>query len=131
MANREPPERLPGPTAGAVLWRTLPFIALATLAAPAMMVQAYVPAQDLWVAVWLTVAFVLLALFVRGLKRTRDLERAEVARGYTTMLQVAREQPQLWLFDAETGVPLSGPGEPRPADVRRGTVEAWLADRRS
>lgn len=121
------PQLLPGRSAGALLWAALRWVWLAVLAVPAMVVQAYVPYQAVWVAGWAVVAAVGVLLFARGLLHARDREREEVARGYTTMLQVARERPDLFLVDAETGTVLSAPGQARPPDVRRKTVQAWLA----
>lgn len=118
------PQLLPGPSTGALLWRALPWVGVAVLAAPAMAIQSAVPYQGLRVAAWLSVAIVALALFARGLVRARAREREEVGCGYTTVTEVARLRPELFLVDAPTRAVLSAPGQARPPDVRRRTVQA-------
>lgn len=124
------PRVLPGPSAGARFMRSLRFLAALSLAIPAAVFQSYVPYQSAWVTFSVSYFVVTLALWVASLVRAVKRQNAEMARGYTTVLYQANVHAELFLLDLDTLEVLSDPGETRPEDTRRKTLEAWRAARR-
>lgn len=120
---------LPGASAGRRFMGSLRYLAALGLAIPAAVFQSFVPYQDAWVTFAVSYFVVTLALWVAALVRAVKRQNAEIARGYTTVLQQANAHPGLFLLDMDTLEVLSGPGEPRPEDTRRKTLAAWRSAR--
>ena len=120
-----------GPTAAALGFRSLRWIGLASCCAIPVALESLLPSRlvALWGSGWLLVALALLGLFFRDSFRSRHVEKEEVALGYTTALTTANEQPHLFLLDRNSQKVLSGPGEPRPLNIRKSETEKALARR--
>lgn len=126
------PERtLSGPSAAALGFRSLRWIALASACAIPVGLESFLPAGLVvpWAIGWVLTALALLALFFRDSLHSRSTEKREVALGYTTALTTANSQPRLFLLGRRTLHVLSGQGEPRPLNIRKDETEKALVRR--
>ena len=126
----ETPRRfVPGPTAAALGFRSLRWIALASSCAVPISLESLLPAGFVvpWAVTWVTASLALLSLFFRDSRRSRRVEKQEVALGYTTALTTANSRPDLYLLDRTSRGVLARPGEPRPLNIRKKETDKALA----
>ena len=126
----ETPSRfVPGPTAAALGFRSLRWIALASSCAVPVALEKLLPAGFVvpWAVGWVLASLTALSLFLRDSVRSRRVEKQEVALGYTTALTTANSRPDLYLLDRTNRRVLARPGEPRPLNIRRKETDKALA----
>lgn len=124
----ETPSRFaPGPTAAALGFRSLRWIALASSCAVPVALESLLPAGFRRpMGGWLVDgSLALLSLFYRDSMRSRRVEKQEVALGYTTALTTANSRPDL--LDRTSRRVLARPGEPRPLNIRKKETDKALA----
>ena len=117
-----------GPTAAALGFRSLRWIALASSCALPIALESLLPAGFVfpWAVGWVICGLALLSLFFRDSVRSRRVEKQEVALGYTTALTTANSRPDLYLLDRMSRRVLARPGEPRPLNIRRKETDKAL-----
>ena len=122
---------VPGPTAAALGFRSLRWIALASFCAVPVAFESFLPAGFVlpWGVGWLVASLALLSLFLRDSVHSRRVEKQEVALGYTTALTTANSRPDLYLLDRTSRRVLARPGEPRPLNIRKKETDKALARR--
>lgn len=125
------PSPLPGLSAATRGLRSVRWIGLASGCVVPIALESFLPARFVvpWAIAWLCVAFCLLGLFFRDTRNSRRAEREEISRGYTTAPTVANENPDLFLLDRRTFQTLAGPGELRPANIRKQETARAIARR--
>ena len=119
-----------GVTAGQHMWKRTKLMPLMFLAAVGVAIPP--PGAIGRVVMFASIVGVglLMFLYLRIARQTVRRQQGERALGYTTVWRTARDQPGLWLLHDKTKEVVAGPFQPRPANTRKSTMEAWMQERR-